>query len=112
MSNDRINLTNRAVTYRKRDRFGRQVKVVLTPEGKVSKHEKLIVTMLRSGRKLEHWHQEITDGERMRTSKARGSILAIYRMTGEEPPDIMRRLGLTDEEIGRIHPFTRTVIWS
>jgi hypothetical protein len=88
------------------------VDVVLSAEGKISKHEKLVLTMLRSARPIEHWTRERNDGERMRVSKARGSILALYRMTGESPPDIMVRLGLTEEEIARIHPFTCKEIWT
>lgn len=115
---DRINLCNRTVVYKRR-RKGRHlgdglIEVVVSPEAKISKHEKLILTLLRKGRtgQPQHWYRERVDGERMRTSKARGSILAIWRMTGEAPPDIMVRLGLTAEEIGRIHPFTSKVEWS
>lgn len=111
-----IILANRPKTYKRRKKNGvvgdGLVEVVVSPEGKISKHEKLIITLLRSGRKLDHWYRKQVDGERMRTSKARGSILAIYRMTGESPDEIMVRLGLTDEEIARIPRFTRTVIWS
>lgn len=117
-STDRISLRNRTKVYKRRKKYGHLsdglVEVVLSPEGKISKHEKLILTLLRKDRSVQpqHWYRERVDGERMRVSKARGSILAISRMTGDDPATIMARVGLTSEEIGRIHPFTLTRTWS
>jgi hypothetical protein len=47
-----------------------------------------------------------------RSAKAHGHIIAVSRITGETPVEIMARLGLTDEEIGHIGPFVKTITWS
>lgn len=46
------------------------------------------------------------DARWRRSAKAHGHIVAVSRITGETPVEIMARLGLTDEEIGHIGPFT------
>lgn len=106
-------------TRRERDRGGR-LKVVpyaVTPEMTVAANERHAKTyaapskrtapVMADGLPISNWH----DGRLQRSRKARGYILAIHRATGEDPPDIMRRLGLTDEEISHIGAFTRTVVW-
>jgi hypothetical protein len=106
-----VTLNNRPRRFKRRDIRGRIHEVEISPEAKVSKHERLVSTLMKSPPyELENEAQRVRNGPEARARKARGSILAIYRMTGEDPPDIMRRL-LTDDEIARIPPFRCITIW-
>jgi hypothetical protein len=109
---DTINLSNRPRRYVRKGRRGALQSVEITPEAKLSREEKMAVTLARPPRhKPENWYQERVNSQAVRLKKARGHILRVHEMTGENPNEIMARLGLTDEERALIHPFTSRLVW-
>jgi hypothetical protein len=118
---DSPKVKGRVKNFVRRDRGRGRLKIVtyaVTPEMKLASDEKKAKAfavpskrtppLMADGQPISHWH----DSRDRRSRQARGYILAIHEATGEDPPEIMRRLGLTEEEISHIGAFTRTVVWS
>lgn len=112
-------MTGRTKFFKRRQaQTGAVVEYAVTPEAALARHEKMAKKLIGPGRPprinqndgLPTTYQP--DAPHIRARRARGEILAVHRITGETPDEIMVRLGFTDEDILRIYPFKRTVTWS
>lgn len=90
----------------------RKKRAPYTAASAVARHERNIKTLLAPP--LAVLSTVLVLQPHDRAMRARGHILAIHKLTGETPVEIMLRLELTNEEIMRIRPFNRTVTetWS
>jgi hypothetical protein len=105
--------------FKRRDpKTGAIIEYAITPEASLSWHEKRVKPLAMPSSKPHPVNREDglpilwwTNSPYLRYKKAHGHVLAIHKITGETPPEIMTRLGLTDEEIAHIGPFHSKTVW-